>query len=40
MARLVAESFPVPLVDGLRMAETRATRSSEKPSYRKGTSRR
>jgi hypothetical protein len=40
MARLVAESFPVPLVDGLRTAETRATRSSEKPSYRKGTPRR
>ncbi|MFG1852178.1 relaxase/mobilization nuclease domain-containing protein [Actinomadura geliboluensis] len=40
MARLVAESFPVPLVDGLRTAETRATRSSEKPSYRKGTPKR
>lgn len=36
MARLVAESFPVPLADGLRSTGNRATRSSERPSHRKG----
>ncbi|GAA1886146.1 relaxase/mobilization nuclease domain-containing protein [Actinomadura bangladeshensis] len=36
MARLVAESFPVPLVDGLRSAATPAARPSQGPSHRKG----
>ncbi|MDL4777742.1 relaxase/mobilization nuclease domain-containing protein [Actinomadura xylanilytica] len=40
MALLVAESFPVPLVDGLRPTGTRAARPSERPSHRKGAPRR
>jgi hypothetical protein len=40
MARLAAESFPVPLADGLRPAAAPTPHPSQRPSHRKGAPRR
>ncbi|WP_149261569.1 relaxase/mobilization nuclease domain-containing protein [Actinomadura sp. K4S16] len=40
MARLAAESFPVPLTDGLRPAAAPTPHPSQRPSHRKGAPRR